>query len=988
MRPRHVPTLSRFAVRSALLVGALALGSTAVHAQTARKPITQDVYDLWKTIGGATLSPDGNWLAYQHSPVVGDGEEVLRSTRSGSEFRYARGFTGRPQMVPNADSTAQFNSPPAQFSADSKFLAFVTFAPRAEFGAARGGMARGTVTPRNSLTLVSTADGKATVIPRVRSFKFAKDGSKYLAYLMESDSAAPGNGGGAGAAGGRGGRGGGGGGAGGGTAAAIEPASTLVLRDLSTGTDTKIESVTAYVFDDAEKVLAYTTGGTTDGAGNGAFVRELASGTTAALLQGKGSYKLLVLDKRGTQAAFVSDHASAVAGAKSAYSLYHAAITGGKGQTAPATATEIATNTQFDGGYFIADRGRVDFTRDGGAVTFALAKPVPDAVPTDSLVDKSVYDLWHYQDAVVNPVQKLQAARDRNRTYTAVYQIALKKSLRLGDDSIPTLALTENGKFALGNNALAYSIDAGWGEGGSDVYIVDATTGARALVGRRMRNPVAFSTSGKYAAYYGDGSWKTRNLATGKTLDISTLAKAVFYDDEAIDDTAEPRPFGIAGWTKDDARVLVYDKYDVWELDPAAVAAPVNLTAGAGKKSNVTYRLVDLDRDELSFDPTKPLLLRALNNETKESGYYRDKFGIAGVPEKLIGGPRAYNGLAKARKAETYMMTQSTYREYPDIYVGTSIGQVAKVTTANPQENEYPRGDVELVSWLSDDGVKLQGMLYKPEGFDPKKKYPMVSYYYEKLSDGLHGYVAPSGRNNINPMVYTSQGYLVFFPDVVYTMGYPGPSAYKCIVSGVKSLIERGFVDPKRLGLNGQSWGGYETAYIITQTSMFAAAVPNASVVNMTSAYGGIRWESGIARTGQYEHGQSRIGGSLWQYPERYILNSPLFQMDRVTTPIMWMENDADGAVPWYQGIEYYLAMRRLKKEAYMVVYNGEGHNPSKRANQKDIDKKMQEFFANKLMGAPAPEWMTKGIPNLEKSRDQVKMNATKSGNDGDPVEP
>jgi dipeptidyl aminopeptidase/acylaminoacyl peptidase len=439
---------------------------------------------------------------------------------------------------------------------------------------------------------------------------------------------------------------------------------------------------------------------------------------------------------------------------------------------------------------------------------------------------------------------------------------------------------------------------------------------------------------------------------------------------------------------KDDARVIVYDKTDVWELDPAGVTAPINLTAGAGKQTNVTYRLVDLDRDEPALDPTKPMLLRALNNETKESGYYRDKFGAASVPEKLIAGPRAYNALAKARKAETYMMTQSTYREYPDLYVGTSIGQVSKVTNANAQENEYPRGDVELVSWLSDDGVKLQGMLYTPENFDPKKKYPMVSYFYEKLSDGLHGYVAPSGRNNVNPLVYTSQGYLVFFPDVVYTMGYPGPSAYKCIVSGVKSLIERGFVDPKRLGLNGQSWGGYETAYIITQTSMFAAAVPNASVVNMTSAYGGIRWESGIARTGQYEHGQSRIGGSLWQYPERYILNSPLFQMDRVTTPIMWMENDADGAVPWYQGIEYYLAMRRLKKEAYMVVYNGEGHNPSKRANQKDIDMKMQQFFANKLMGAPAPEWMTKGIPNLEKSRDQVKMSATKSGSDVAPIEP
>lgn len=969
-------TLRSLSTTLRVALALLVLCAASASAQGARKPITQDTYDLWKTIGGSTISPDGQWVAYQHSPVVGDGEQVLRSATAQTEWRFPRGFTGRPQMVPNADSTAQFNSPAAQFSADSKWLAFVTFAPRAEFGAARGGMARGNVTPRNSLTLVSTADGKATVIPRVRSFKFARDGGRYLAYLLEGDSAAAGaGGGGRGGAAGGGGRGGRGGGGGAGGAAATEPASTLVLRDLFTGTDTQIEHVTSYLFDEAETVLAFTTGSTPDGAANGAWVRALSSGTVTPLLSGRGNYRSLVLDKKGTQAAFVSDHATAAA-AKPSYSLYLSVISGGKGQTAPAPATEVATSAQFTGGYFIADRGRVDFTRDGNAVIFALAKPVPEAVPADSLVDKSVYDLWHWQDPVVNAVQKLQAPRDRNRTYTAIYQTSLKKALRLGDDSIPTVNVSENGKVALALNAAAYSIDAGWGEGGSDAWLIDATTGTRTLIGMRMRNGPTLSTGGKYVIWFHEGSWRSRNIATARTTDLTSSLKTMFFDEETRD-TEEPRPFGLAGWTKDDARVLVYDKTDVWELDPNGVAAPITITNGAGKSANTTYRVVDLDREDPALDPTKPLLLRALNNETKESGYYRDKFGVAATPERLISGPRNYNGLQKARKAEAYTMTQSTYREYPDLWVGASIGDVAKISNANPQENEYPRGDVELVSWTSDDGVKLQGMLFKPEGFDPSKKYPMVSYYYEKLSDGLHNYVAPSGRNNINPDVYTSLGYLVFEPDVVYTIGYPGPSAYKCIVSGIQSLIQRGFVDPKRLGLNGQSWGGYETAYIVTQTNLFAAAVPNAAVVNMTSAYDGIRWESGIARQGQYEHGQSRIGGSLWEYPERFIQNSPLFQMDRVTTPIFWMENDADGAVPWYQGIEYYLSLRRLKKEAYMVVYNGEGHNPSKRANQKDIDKKMQEFFANKLLGKPAPEWMTKGIPFLEKSKDQVKVNAT-----------
>ena len=953
--------------------------ATGLQAQSAKKPISQDVYDSWKTIGGSSLSADGKWVTYTHSPVVGDGDVVLRSTKAATEWRYPRGFTGRPQMVPNADSAAQFNSPATQFSPDSKWLALVTYAPRAEFGAARGGLARSTTTPRNSLTLVSTADGKATVIPKVRSYKFARDGGRYIAFLFEADSATPettaGRGG---AGGGRGGR--GDGGAGG--AAASESASTLVLRDLLNETDTRIEQVTAYVFDEAERVLAYTTGSApavaVAGAEvpvNGAFVRELASGRTSALLSGKGNYRSLVLDRKGTQVAFVSDHADADA-IKPKHALYYSVIAGGKNQSAPASASEVVTAVQFGKDIFVADHGRVDFTRDGSALLFSVAKPIADAVPTDSLVDKAVYDLWHWQDPVVNPVQKNQVARDRARTYLAIYHPDTKKALRLADDSVASVTVTDNGKMALASNGLPYSVDAGWGEGGSDVWLIDANSGARTLISKRMRNAASLSITGKYVAMFQEGSWRTRNIATGKTVDLTALLKdAHFYDEESAD-SDERRPFGIAGWTKDDARLLVYDKTDIWELDPIGAVAPMVLTGGYGKKNNVTFRLVELDRQEPGLDATKPLLMRALNNDTKESGYARGKFGVAAAPEKIVMGPKNYNGLAKARNADAYIMTQQTYREFPDLWVGPAINQVAKISNANPQDGEYPRGDVELVSWLSDDGVKLQGLLHKPEGFDPSKKYPMVVTFYEKLSDGLHNYIAPTGRNAINPLVYNSLGYLVFTPDIVYTIGQPGPSAAKAVIPGVQSLIARGFVDPKKIGVMGQSWGGYQIAYLITVTNIFAAAIPDAAVVNMTSAYGGIRWESGIARTGQYEHGQSRIGGSLWQYPERFIENSPLFHLDRVATPIFWMENDADGAVPWYQGIEFYLAMRRLKKEAYMVTYNNEGHNPSKRANQKDMDKKQQEFFANKLLGAPAPEWMTRGIPFLDKSRDQLKAGA------------
>jgi dipeptidyl aminopeptidase/acylaminoacyl peptidase len=276
------------------------------------------------------------------------------------------------------------------------------------------------------------------------------------------------------------------------------------------------------------------------------------------------------------------------------------------------------------------------------------------------------------------------------------------------------------------------------------------------------------------------------------------------------------------------------------------------------------------------------------------------------------------------------------------------------------------------VKWVSSDGVPLKGILYKPENFDPTKKYPMVAYFYEQLSNGLHNYVPPNGRNVINPTHYVSNGYLVFEPDIHYEVGYPGPSALKSIVPGVQMLLARGYVDPKGLGIQGQSWGGYQTLYIITQSHMFQAAMAGAPVVNMTSAYGGIRWGTGISRMGQYEGGQSRIGGSLWEYPMRFFENSPLFWLDKVTTPLFIMNNDADGAVPWYQGIELFVAMRRLGKEIYLINYNNDVHNPQSRANQKDVAWRMQQFFDNKLRGMPAPDWMTKGIPYLSKGRDQV----------------
>jgi hypothetical protein len=936
---------------------------------TGKKAITQDTYDEWRVIQGATLSQDGKWAVYTLSPVVGEGELVARSTTGTTEYRAPRGFTGRPQLQAGATGAQGFTPQAAGISANGGFVVFTLYAPRAEYERARG--RRGATQPTSSMGIMSLADGKVTTVPRVRSHQLARNGGRYVAYLLEDSVAlraeAPAQSTGA--------------------AAGLAPAapgaardttrpagprreygSPLVLRELATGTESRIEGVTSYDFDDNERWLGYTIT-TRDGATDGAYVRALPAGTTTPLLAARGSYRGFAFDRKGEQVVFLADAGDTTS--KPRFALYHAPLVAAKGRSM--SARRIVAAADAPQGMLLADRGRVEFTREGNAIIFSLATVPADSIPADSLTDKAVYDLWHWQDTKIMPQQKIEATRDRGRSQLALYQLGTSKWTRLGSDSLQQLTISDDGRRVLATNSLAYAVQQMWGEGGSDAYLIDANTGARTPIAKRLRFGADLSPGGGYVTSFENGQWNAYATATGKRVVLTANITNVKFQDEEFDSPDIPPPYGIGGWTTGDKRVLVYDRFDVWEIDPAGVAAPRNLTDGEGRRTGTEFRLVDLDPEQRFVDAAQPVLLRAVEQATKNSGFYRDHVGTDARPERIIMAARNFGGLQKARKAEQYLMTQQTYREFPNLWTGNAIASVTKISDANPQEAEYPRGTVEIVSWMNSDGLPLQGLLFKPEGFDATKQYPLVTYYYEKLSDGLHNYVAPSGRNVVNPMVYNSLGYLVFMPDIVYTDGQPGPSAAKAVIPGVQALVARGFVDPKRMGITGQSWGGYQSAYLITVTNMFAAAVPNATVVNMTSAYGGIRWQTGIARSFQYEHTQSRIGGSLWQYPERFIENSPLFHLDRVSTPVLFMANDNDGSVPWYQGIEFYVAMRRLQREAYMVVYNGDEHNPTKRANQKDIDKKMQEFFATKLLGAAPPAWMVKGIPFLEKGRDQIR---------------
>ncbi|MFN2317759.1 MAG: prolyl oligopeptidase family serine peptidase [Gemmatimonadales bacterium] len=925
------------------------------------RPLTQADFDGWKSITGTALSSDGRWVAYTITPQVGDGEMVFRATTGSAEHRHSRGFTGRPQLQPGATAGtgAAFTAAAAQWAPTGSHAAFLVYPNMDASERARRARTRPADAPKNGLGVFTAATGTVEVIPRVRTFELPSEAGSVLIHHMEADSgtttppARPDSAARAGAAPDSAGR----------PAAPRrpDPGTTLVIRDLRTGQETRIEEVTAFAMDDSAKWLAYTVT-SREAEQDGAYLRSLATGTVTQLLSGSGAYAALTFDRAGRQLAFLSDREDTNRD-KPKHRLYHATL---QGNTVRVMA--VATPDSAGAGMQIAT-GQVGFTRDGSALRFGIQPVPPDSIPADSLAESAVYDLWHWQDPQLQPQQRLQARQVANRAYAALYRLATRRITRLGNDTLLQVTISDDGRHALATTNLPYAISAMWGQGGNDVYLIDATTGARTRIIERLDGGAQFSPGGQFVSWFQDGHWHARHVASGRVVNLTAGIDGISFAQETWDTPSTPSSWGAAGWTTNDRSLLVYDRYDVWELDPAGARAPRTVTESAGRRGNITYRLVRTDTEERHLDPTQPVILRAFDNHTKQSGYFSGRIDRVESPQQIVMADVAYGTPQKAKQAEVYVTTRSTFREFPDLWAGTRLDQLSKISNANPQQGEIAWGTAELVAWRSDDNEPLQGILYKPDGFDPSRQYPMVVYFYEKLSDNLHNYNMAYPRNTTQPTWYVSNGYLVFFPDINYGTGFPGPDALKSVVPGVQSLIAKGFVDPKAVGVAGQSWGGYQIAHMITRSNIFTAAMAGAPVANMTSAYGGIRWASGLARAFQYETGQSRIGGSLWESPLRYLENSPLFHADRIETPLLMMHNDNDGAVPWYQGIEMFVAMRRLGKEVYMVNYNGDEHNPTKRANQADIAKKTMEFFDHHLRGKPMPRWMVEGIPFLEKGR-------------------
>ena len=986
----------------ALIVTSFAQAFAQQPAQ-AKRPLTHQDYDSWHSIQAPQISRDGKFVAYAYMAQDADSEIVVRNVASGTEWRAARGY--RPPAPPPDDSIPNFAELIAAqarlsrplFTADSRFVVFSIEPTKAELNKAKKEKKKAEDMPKNALGIMDVSSGQVARVERVKSFQVPEDAGGFIAYLMEARPSAPANREGAG--GNPTVREGAGGnptvreGAGGNPTAREGAASRgskkkeygtdLVLRNTATGAERTFTDVMDYTLSKDGKTLAYTVSAKNEEI-NGVYVAATATNEApASLLAGKGKYQKLTWDEDQTELAFISDRDDQES-KQPKFKVYlwergsSQTIKEGanRNHASAMTANEIvsASSAGFRKDFVVSDKASLSFSLDGGRL-FLGAAPLPEpekgADEEVSADEKVLVDLWHWKDDYIQPIQKVRAEQDRSRSYRAVYMIKDKKFVQLADERMESVTLSNDGRIGIGRDDRAYRITNDYDPGMSDVYLVNTIDGTRKEIGQKQRFGASLSPNAKYALYFDGKDWNSYAVADGRSVNLTKNLGVNFFNED--NDTPElPNSYGVAGWTKDDHEVLLYDRFDIWQVAPDGSGAK-NLTDGVGRRDHLAFRYVRLDPKERSIDPARPLLLHAENQDTRDSGFYRDKIN-GGLPEKLLMGAKDYNNPTKAKDADVLMFTASRFDEFPDIWVvRPDFKNPKKVSNGDAQRAAFNWGTGELVKFKNVDGVALQGLLLKPDNFDPKKKYPMIVYIYERLSQGLHAFRNPGPGTSINPTYYVSNGYLIFMPDIVYTTGYPGPSALKCVLPAIQAVVDRGFVDENNIGIQGHSWGGYQIAYMVTQTNRFKAAAPGAAVSNMTSAYSGIRWGSGLPRQFQYEHSQSRIGGSLWEYPMRYLENSPVFHADKVQTPLLMINNDEDDAVPWYQGIEFYLALRRLNKEVYMFTYNGEKHGLRRRINQKDYARRLQEFFDHFLKGAPAPEWMQKGIPYLQKEKEKEK---------------
>lgn len=938
------------------------VGLGSLSGQTTKRSLNSADIDGWRDFDSTILSPDGDWLAYGDFPQHGNGEIVMRHLETDREIRVPAGAIPPlpfPRPTHPDERRPKPETPKLQFTADSRFLLSTTFPTLKTLSAIRRASRQHNAKFTRDLVITDLFHGKSHRIAKVISVQVPTSGGNWAAYLLAPDPRLP----------------------------KTTPAlgSTLVLRNLETGKERRFSYVTEYQFSRDGHTLLYAVSSPRLRK-NGVYAHRPGDrGSPRALQREKAHYHKLTWNHAQNQAAFLSKPAGR---RRSPEPIPPQLFLWNR----PDKKAALIPSSTWDNGSSnlqLSEHGSLRFTRDDHKLIIPLAPPpIQPGKKSSDPADIVIADIWSGNDGLIQPRQAVLSAQDKNRTYAGLYDLASKRYTQLADRQVTDLILSENGTHVLGCDFHPYLRLRDYDGTYADVYTIDANTGERKLVIEKLRGKsgdegkpsLRLSPDGRHALYFQHDHWHLLDLETGQSRNLT--AELPYPVSQELHDEPEPTPdSGWAGWNQDSQFVMVYDRYDIWKLFVDGRPAE-NLTHGHGREHRLILRVQNITAHEPGLprppnDFTKPLILRGESETTRASGFFRLIPGSELDLEKLLWGDKNHRYAGRASRADRLMLTAQRFDEYPDIWITDSqISAPKKVTDGGAQLKPFLWGSAELIDYRNSNGVPLQAALYKPENFDPTKKYPLIVYTYERLSQIVHQFFSPVFSSNISFPFYTSNGYLVMLADIAYTEGHPGPSALDAINSALDTVIARGFVDENAVGIQGSSWGGYTASYVITQTNRFRAAAGGAIVSNMTSAYGGIRTTSGQPRLFQYEQSQSRIGQTLVEAPELYLENSPVFHADQVETPFLIMHNDADGAVPFSQAVEFYLALRRYEKPVWLINYLDEGHGIGRLANRKDYSKRMWQFFDHYLRGAPAPDWLTRGVSQLDRDEEKLRFNS------------
>jgi dipeptidyl aminopeptidase/acylaminoacyl peptidase len=940
-------------------------GSTLAAQRADKKALNVGDYGRWNRITSTAISNDGRWMSYAYAPNEGDITLYVKQIEGGDRVHTIA--VGGPGAAGGRGGGGGFGGGGGggpTFSDDSRWIAYYV---NPSENAGRGGRAGGAGNPPNGrgaappqgrgaapaaaqrrLELLQLETGVKITFPNPASLSFSK-GSKFLAVKANRPTGAD----------------------------TSYKGGDLLLRDLVNSTTRNIGNVNQYEFDATGKQLAYTVDAA-DKLGNGVYLMDVASGDTRALSTAQADYDQLTWSDDGANLAVLR-------GAKRREmkqrdnTLLTWRFTGANVEAL--VRGEAGIPKDFVISEFTAPR----WSKDGTKLFVGLKEQEPEVVAADST--KANVDIWHYKDTEAQSVQIVRLQQERRATYPAAVLLSSGKLVKLADTSMRAVTTTANGKWGVGRNDVAYRGSVEWGATKADLYRVNVETGDKTLIASKLSRTYGTSPDSKWFLYLKDKHVHAFNLETGKDAIIDAgVPKNVSFLNAEDDHDYEKPIYGVSGWSKDGKSVLLDHRYDIWQLplEPTG-GAPVNLTKGVGDKEQIRFRLARLTGgrggrgggggfgggaagDDEGIDLSQPLLLSAYGDWTKKSGYYT--LAPGGTPAPLRYLDKDVGSATKAKDADRVIYTEQTFQEFPDWWVSDAkFSAPRKVTDANPIISEYAWGGKVLIDYKNAKGQRLQGTLTLPAGYQPGKKYPMLVFFYELMSNTHHAFSMPAFDDRPQMSTYASNGYLMFQPDVVYEIGKPGSSAVDCVTSAVKEVIRLGYADPKHIGLQGHSWGGYQSSFIITQTDMFAATVTGAPPTNLVSFYDELYKQTGTVQQGIMEVGQVRMGDNVtpWNAHELYESQSPVHNVTKIKTPFMILQGTADGAVDWIEGLQYFNAARRNGKQVIFLSYPNEPHHLAIKENQKDFQVRMKQYFDHYLMGTPMPTWMAEGLPQVRK---------------------